>query len=66
MIQSMSRVGKCIDNGPMENFFSIIKTEMYYLNKYECFKKLAQDVDKYIHFYNTQRITLKIGLAIPA
>ena len=31
MIQSMSRVGKCIDNGPMEAFWGILKSEMYYL-----------------------------------
>ncbi len=30
MIQSMSRVGKCIDNGPMEGFLGTIKTEMFY------------------------------------
>ena len=29
MIQSMSRVGRCIDNGPTEGFWGIIKTEMY-------------------------------------
>ncbi len=27
MIQSMSRVGKCIDNGPMEGFWGILKSE---------------------------------------
>ena len=30
----MSRVGKCIDNGPMEGFFGNIKIEKYYLNGY--------------------------------
>ena len=30
MIQSMSRVAKCIDNGPMEGFWGIIKRERYY------------------------------------
>lgn len=34
MIQSMSRVGKCIDNGPMEWFWGTLKSESYYLNKY--------------------------------
>ena len=38
VIQSMSRVGKCIDNGPIENFWGILKTEMYYLNKYDTFE----------------------------
>jgi len=39
------------------------KSEMYYLNKYECLNKLGQNIDKYIHFYNTGRLTLKIRLA---
>ena len=43
MTQSMSRVGRCIDNGPMEGFWGIIKCEMYYLNgqlkDYESFAK---------------------------
>lgn len=65
VIQSMSRVGKCIDNGPIENFWGILKTEMYYLNKYDTFEQLSQDIDRYIHFFNTKRITLKMGLAIP-
>ena len=30
MRQSMSRVGRCIDNGPMEGFWGILKREMYY------------------------------------
>jgi len=66
IIQSMSRVGKCIDNGPMENFWGIIKEEMYRLKTYETFKELEDDVKYYIEFYNTRRVTLKMGLRIPA
>lgn len=66
IIQSMSRVGKCIDNGPMENFWGIIKEEMYRLKTYETFKDLEDDVKHYIEFYNTKRVTLKMGLRIPA
>lgn len=65
IIQSMSRVGKCIDNGPMENFWGIIKEEMYRLKHYETFKALEKDIKKYIKFYNTKRVTLKMGLSIP-
>ena len=57
--QSMSRVGKCIDNGPMENFYGIIKEEMYQLKTYETFKGLKNDVKQYIEFYNTKHVTLK-------
>ena len=66
LIHSMSRVGKCIDNGPMENFWGIIKTEMYYQNKYDSFEDLARDIASYITFYNQERVTLKMGLKIPA
>ena len=66
LIQSMSRVGKCIDNGPMENFWGIIKEEMYRLRTYDTFKELEEDIKRYIKFYNTRRITLKMGLRIPA
>lgn len=34
MTQSMSRVGRCIDNGPMERFWGTMKREMYYGRKY--------------------------------
>ena len=63
--QSMSRVGKCIDNGPMENFWGIIKEEMYRLKTYTNFEALEEDIKQYIRFYNTQRVTLKMGLEIP-
>ncbi|UPA31946.1 IS3 family transposase [Terrisporobacter glycolicus] len=36
----MSRVGRCIDNGPIEGFWGIIKSEMYYLNKFHNFEEL--------------------------
>ncbi len=32
--QSMSRPGRCIDNGPMEGFWGILKSEMYYLQQF--------------------------------
>ncbi len=63
---SMSRVGKCIDNGPMENFWGIIKEEMYRLKAYRTFEELENDIKQYIEFYNTRRVTLKMGLGIPA
>lgn len=66
VIQSMSRAGRCIDNGPMENFWGIIKEEIYRLNTYETFEQLEHDIKQYIDFYNTKRVTLKMGLTIPA
>lgn len=58
--QSMSRVGRCIDNGPMEGFFGIIKSEMYYLNRYDDINILKNDIDNYINFYNNERYQAKL------
>lgn len=56
MTQSMSRVAKCIDNGPMEGFWGIIKSEMYYLQKFNTYEELKVAIDEYINFYNTKRL----------
>ncbi|WP_347709093.1 IS3 family transposase [Clostridium sp. C8-1-8] len=54
--QSMSRVGRCIDNGPMEAFWGILKCEKYYLNKYHTYNSLSIAIDEYINFYNNKRL----------
>ena len=62
--QSMSRVGRCIDNGPMEGFWGTLKSEMYYLKKFDRFEELEQAIDEYIEFYNTKRLQKKLkGMA---
>ena len=49
----MSRVGRWIDNGPMEFFWGSLKCEKYYLHgKYPTFEALQKDIDAYIYFYN--------------
>ncbi len=58
--QSMSRIGRCIDNGPMEGFWGIIKSEMYYLNRYHAYEELKQAVDNYMEFYNRKRLQIKL------
>lgn len=59
MAQSMSRVGKCIDNGPMESFFGKLKAERYHLVRksegYQTYEQLVNDLGAYIHFYNHER-----------
>jgi putative transposase len=55
MSQSMSRVGRCIDNGPMESFWGTLKSEKYYLEKYETYEELSNAIDEYIRFYNYDR-----------
>ena len=47
LTHSMSRVGKCIDNGPMEVFFGNIKSEKYYLKKYSTLDELDRDFKLY-------------------
>ncbi|WP_244487521.1 integrase core domain-containing protein, partial [Aureimonas sp. Leaf460] len=42
--QSMSRKGNCLDNAVIENFFSIIKSELFYLNKYDDIEELRKDI----------------------
>jgi putative transposase len=61
MTQSMSRVGRCIDNGPMESFWGTLKCEKYYLNKYKTFEELSKAIDEYIHFYNHDRYQKRLN-----
>ena len=44
--QSMSRPGRCIDNGPMEGFWGILKSEMYYLQQFHTFEELKKAIDE--------------------
>ncbi|MFC0215399.1 IS3 family transposase, partial [Paenibacillus chartarius] len=63
--QSMSRVGRCIDNGPMESFWGTLKCEKYYLHKYQTFDQLKNDIDAFIHFYNYERLQKKLNSLSP-
>lgn len=65
MKQSMSRVGRCIDNGPMEGFWGILKCEMYYLHKFDNYESLAAAIEEYIHFYNYNRRQKKLKCLSP-
>jgi transposase InsO family protein len=65
MTQSMSRVGRCIDNGPMEGFWGIIKSEKYYLNKYNTYEELSNAIDDYISFYNNDRLQKRLNGLCP-
>ena len=60
---SMSRRGNCYDNAMAENFFSILKTECIYRHKPASFKEANEMIDRYIHFYNYERIQSKTGVA---
>ena len=60
---SMSRRGNPYDNAMAENFFSILKTECIYRHKPDTFSEANEMVDRYIRFYNNERIQLKTGEA---
>ena len=62
---SMSRVGKCIDNGPMEGFWGNLKTEKYYLKKYEKLEEREEAISSYIKFYNEERLQKNLGERSP-
>ena len=59
---SMSRRGNPYDNAMAENFFSILKTECIYRTKLRTYEEARLLIDRYIHFYNNQRIQLKTKL----
>ena len=60
---SMSRRGNPYDNAMAENFFSILKTECIYRHKPASFCEANDMIDRYINFYNHERIQLKTGVA---
>ncbi|MFQ8649992.1 IS3 family transposase [Hominilimicola sp.] len=65
IFQSMSRKGNCYDNSVMENFFGILKQEMYYGTTYYSFEELKDAIERYIKYYNEKRIKEKLGWMSP-
>lgn len=65
ILQSMSRKGNCLDNAPMENFFGILKQEIYYGHTFNSFDELKYTIEKYIKYYNEDRIKEKLGYLSP-
>lgn len=65
IFQSMSRKGNCYDNSVMENFFGLLKQEIYYGTVYYNYDELKVTIEKYIKYYNEQRIKEKLGWMSP-
>ena len=65
MTQSMSRVAHCIDNGPMEGFWGILKRERYYGRRFTSKHELVQMIQQYICYYNTRRVQSNLGVLTP-
>lgn len=65
MTQSMSRVGKCIDNGPIEGFWGILKRECYYGKRFESREDVVDMIESYIYYYNNRRYQRQLGVVTP-
>ena len=65
MTQSMSRVAKCIDNGPMEGFWGILKRERYYGRRFTDRATLEKMIEDYIDYYNNERLQRNLGILTP-
>lgn len=63
--QSMSRKGNCLDNAIIENFFGILKSELFYLKKYNSINQLKQEINGYIIYYNNERIKSNLNKMSP-
>ena len=59
--QSMSRKATCLDNAVAENFFGLLKTELFYLEKFDSVEQLEKAIVEYIDYYNNRRIKLKLN-----
>ena len=58
--QSMSRKATCLDNAVVENFFGLLKTELFYLEEFDSVDQLEKAIVEYIDYYNNRRIKLKL------
>lgn len=61
----MSRVAHCIDNGPMEGFWGILKRERYYGKKFADRESLVRMIDDYIDYYKLETLTRNLGVLTP-
>ena len=65
VVQSMSRKGNCLDNAIIENFFGILKSELFYTQKFKSIDELKQKINKYIIYYNNERIKSNLNKMSP-
>ena len=61
IIQSMSRKGNCFDNAVMENFFGHLKSELFYLRKFQSMEHFISELNEYIDYWNNRRIKVKLN-----
>ncbi|UPT72369.1 MAG: IS3 family transposase [Flavobacterium sp. JAD_PAG50586_2] len=63
--QSMSRKGNCLDNAIIENFFGILKSELFYIQKFASVEELKHEIKQYINYYNNDRIKSNLNKMSP-
>ena len=63
--QSMSRKGNCLDNAIIENFFGTLKSELFYIQKFESVEELKREIKQYINYYNNDRIKSNLNKMSP-
>ena len=63
--QSMSRKGNCLDNAIIENFFGILKSELFYIQKFASLEELKREIKQYINYYNSVRIKSNLNKMSP-
>lgn len=61
IFQSMSRKATCADNASMENFFGILKQEMYHGEELVSYEELKKQIEEYIYWYNHERAKEKLA-----
>lgn len=60
IVQSMSRKATCLDNAVIENFFGILKSEMFYGKEFESVEQFTNELKEYLRYYNEDRIKINL------
>jgi transposase InsO family protein len=63
--QSMSRKRNCLDNAIIENFFGILKSELFYIQEFASVEELKHEIKQYIKYYNNDRIKSNLNKMRP-
>ncbi|HEK0624787.1 TPA: transposase [Proteus mirabilis] len=61
----MSNKGNCLDNAVAENFFGLLKSEMYHEHYFQNADELIDKIEEYIEYYNTKRSKIKLKVLTP-
>ncbi|MDK1736641.1 IS3 family transposase [Dellaglioa algida] len=59
-VQSMSRKGNCLDNAPIESFFSLMKRECLKRQVIDNIEDLIRVTNEYVEWFNHERISCKL------